>query len=181
MAGAKPLPAGKEIEFTATMRTAAAPEAVYDVLTDVHGHLDWAGTRAHKKFRLTGVEADAAPAEKGSEWTSTGAAPDGTFADRSIVTDATRPSRFEFTTEAHVAFRKGGEGDWTVLNHYEIEPDGAGSRVIYTQTVTRANDMGPLKVMLIPLVGSAMKMMVSGLIKPAMRNLAKVAEERAKR
>lgn len=181
MADSNPLPTGKEITFTMSSRTTAPPEAVYDVLADVGGHLDWAGSRGHKKFRLTGVQADAAPAQKGSEWTSTGIAPDGTFTDRSIVTDAARPSRFEFTTQAHVAFRKGGEGDWTVLNRYDIEPDGTGSRVVYTQTVTRANEMGPMKMMLIPVVGSLMKGMAKGLAKPAMGNLAAVAEERAKR
>ena len=181
MADSNPLPTGKEITFTMTSRTTAPPEAVYDVLADVRGHLDWAGDRGHKKFRLTGIQADAAPVQKGAEWTSTGSAPDGKFTDRSIVTDATRPSHLEFTTEAHVVFRKGGEGDWTVVNRYEIAPDGTGSRVTYTQTIARANEMGPMKMMLIPVVGGVMKGMVKGLVKPAMRNLATLAEDRAKR
>ncbi|MFY9587607.1 MAG: SRPBCC family protein [Actinomycetota bacterium] len=181
MASSDALPAGREIPFEMSFRTAAPPEAVFDQLADVGSHLEWGGSKGNKKFHLTGLQIGTGPAVKGTEWTSTGMAPDGTFTDRSVVHEATRPTRFEFTTEAHAAFRKGGEGDWTVVNRYDIAPDGAGSRVTYRQTVTRATAMGPMKMMLTPVLGSVGRMMVKALNKKAMRNLAAMAEERAKR
>ena len=181
MAKSDALPAGREVVFETRFRTAAPPEAVFDQLADVRSHLEWGGTKGNKKFHLTGLEGGATTAEKGTAWTSSGVAPDGTFSDRSTVTDATRPSRFEFTTESHVTFRKGGEGDWSVVNGYEIAPEGSGSRVTYRQRVTKATAMGPMKMMLTPVLSSIGRMMVKGMNKTAMKNLAAMAEERGKR
>jgi uncharacterized protein YndB with AHSA1/START domain len=180
MATSDALPSGREIPFEMSFRTAAPPEAVYDQLADLGSHLEWGGAKGNKKFHLTGLDGGASPAATGAQWTSTGVAPDGTFTDRSVVNDASRPTRFAFTTESHVAFRKGDEGDWTVVNRYDIAPDGTGSRVTYRQTVTRATAMGPMKMMLTPVLGSVGRMMVKGLNKQAMKNLAAMAEERAK-
>ena len=173
------LPAGREITFRKSMRMDAPPEAVYDVLADLRSHLEWGGNRGKKNFRLTAIEAGEAPAEKGTEWTSNGVAPDGTFQDRSVVTEASRPSAFEFLTNVHVSFRKGGEADWTVSNRYEIRPVGSGSDVTYTQRVTRATELGPLKMLLNPVLGGLGRMMVSGFVKPAMQGLAAMAKARA--
>jgi uncharacterized protein YndB with AHSA1/START domain len=177
MAG-RALPEGREITFRLSHRIAASPEAVYDTLADVRSHLEWAGSKAKKNFRLTGIEAGDAPAGQGTQWTSSGVAPDGMFSDRSMVTEAVRPSTFEFATDAHVTFKKGGEGDWKVVNRYEITPDGDGSRVTYTQRITKATELGPAKMMLNPVLGVIGRMMVSGLVKPAMRSLAATAQQR---
>ena len=181
MATSDALPAGREIVFEMSFRTPAPPEAVYDQLADVRSHLDWAGSRGNPKFRLTSLEAGTSRADKGTEWTSAGIGPAGTFADRSVVNEASRPSVFEFTTESHITFPKGGSGDWTVVNRYQIAPDGQGSVVSYKQTVTRATSLGKLKMMLSPVFGGMAKIMMKGLNKPAMKNLAAMAEKRAGR
>jgi uncharacterized protein YndB with AHSA1/START domain len=172
------LPDGREIAFRKSMKTGAPPEAVYDLLADVRSHLEWGGNRGKKNFRLTAIEVEDAPVRQGSEWSSTGIAPDGTFRDRSVVTQALPPSALEFVTEAHVSFKKGGEGDWTLVNRYEITPEGSGSLVTYTQRLTRATKLGPMKMMLNPILAGVGRMMVSSLVKPAMQNLAAMAEER---
>lgn len=174
------LPEGREVAFRMSSTVASPPDVVYDVIADVGTHLDWGGTRGSKKYRLTAVDVQDGPAVKGSEWTSTGIAPDGTFRDRSVVTEASRPSAFEFQTDAHIAFRKGGEGDWRLINRYEITPEGKGSRVAYTQRLIAATPLGPMKMMLNPLLGGIGRMMVKGLNKPAMRGLAAMAEEKAR-
>lgn len=173
------LPDGREIVFRKSMKTSAPPEAVYDLLADVRSHLEWGGNRGKENFRLTAIEVEDAPVRQGSEWSSTGIAPDGTFRDRSVVTEASRPSTLAFVTNAHVNFKKGGEGDWTLVNRYEIQAEGSGSLVTYTQRLTRATKLGPMKMMLNPLFAGVGRMMVSGLVKPAMKNLAAMAEERA--
>lgn len=173
------LPAGKELVFRKSMKIGAPPKAVYEVLADVRSHLEWGGRRGKKNFRLTGIEVGDVPVRQGTEWSSTGIAPDGTFRDRSVVTEASSPSTFEFVTNAHVSFKKGGEGDWKVVNRYEITPEGSGSTLAYTQRLTHATALGPMKMMLNPILAGVGRMMVSGLIKPAMQNLASMAEERA--
>ena len=173
------LPAGREIAFRKSMKIGAPPEAVFELLTDVRSHLEWGGTRGKKNFRLTGIEVGEAPIQQGTGWSSTGIAPDGSFRDRSVVTQASSPTTFEFITDAHVTFKKGGEGDWTVVNRYEIQPEGSGSLLTYTQRVTRATALGPMKMMLNPILAGVGRMMVGGLVKPAMRNLAAMAKERA--
>lgn len=174
------LPAGKEIAFQSSIDVAAPPEAVYDLLADVRSHLEWGGDRGKKNFRLTAIEVSEEPARQGTEWSSNGVAPDGTFRDRSVVTNATRPSTFEFTTNAHVTLKKGGEADWTLVNRYEIAPKGSGSQVTYAQRMTSATQLGPMKMMLNPLLAGLGRMMVRGLVKPAMKNLADMAEQRAR-
>jgi hypothetical protein len=179
--GGDALPDGREITFRKSMKMAVPPEAVYDLLADVRSHLEWGGNRGKKNFRLTGIKVGEPSVHKGSEWSSTGIAPDGTFRDRSVVTEASRPSAFEFVTNSHVSFKKGGEGDWNVVNRYEIKSEGVGSAVTYTQRLTSATKLGPMKMMLNPILAGVGRMMVGGLIKPAMRNLAAMAGERAEK
>src|SRR5438876_8373165 len=85
------------------------------------------------------MEAPSGPATVGTEFSTTGS--DGKVArwsDRSVVTEATRPEVFEFVTEGR---RQGkpGSRDWlaTAVHRYTIAPDNEGSRVVYTQDLTR--------------------------------------------
>jgi hypothetical protein len=94
------------------------------------------------------------------------------------VTEASPPNTFEFRTDAHVAFKKGDEADWKLINRYEITPEGSGSTVTYVQRLTEASALGPMKMMLNPILGSIGRMMVGGLVKPAMKNLKAMAEDR---
>jgi Polyketide cyclase / dehydrase and lipid transport len=176
-----PLPSGKEIRFSLTTNMDAPPEAVYDTLADIPTHLEWGGKRVKKNFRLTGIEGGSSAAALGDEWSSTGSAPDGSFRDRSVVTEASRPRSFEFRTESHVAFKSGAEAEWTTVNRYDIEPRGAGSKVTYSQRMTRATDLGGAKMLLNPIVGPFARMMIGGLVKPAMKNLGAMAAERGSR
>jgi hypothetical protein len=60
----------------------APAEVVYDLLADLHSHLDWAGQRQRETTWLLTV----------ARWS-----------DRSVVTEATRPEVFEFVTDGAAA------------------------------------------------------------------------------
>ena len=76
------------------------PERIYAVLADLSTHTTWAGSMHGKKnFGLRTLEASASPAIVGTEFRSTGDDPMGSFTDRSVVTESTGPSVFEFVTE----------------------------------------------------------------------------------
>ena len=109
----------------------AAPEAVYDVLADLRTHLDWAGARQSFDFRLLSLQSPGGAAAKGARFTSTGAIPMSAqrWHDESVVTEASRPSAFEFLTEA-----KAGKTTAQYRHRYAIEPARGGSRVTYTLT-----------------------------------------------
>lgn len=120
--------------------TSKAPaEAVYDLLADLPSHLEWAGAKQLETTRLLTMDAPAAPATVGTEFVTTGS--DGKvarFADRSVVTEAIRPSVFEFVTDSH---REGKPGSrpWhvTLVHRYQIDPEPAGCRVTYAEEITR--------------------------------------------
>ena len=125
------------LRFEATCM--APPEVVYDLLADLRGHLEWAGQRQGEATRLLTLDAPPGPATVGVEFFSTGS--DGKVArwsDRSVVTEATRPTVFEFVTEGR---REGKPGSrpWllTAAHRYVIEPAPDGCRVVYTQDITR--------------------------------------------
>ena len=117
----------------------APAEVVYDLLADLHNHLDWAGQRQLETTRLLTLDAPLGPATVGTEFSTTGS--DGKVArwtDRSVVTEATRPEVFEFVTEGR---REGKPGSrpWlaTAIHRYEIARDPDGCRVVYTEELTR--------------------------------------------
>jgi len=120
-------------------RSKASAEVVYDVLSDLRSHLEWAGAKQLETTRLLTMEAPAGPAGVGTEFVTTGS--DGKvarFADRSVVTEAIRPAVFEFVTES-LRQGKPGSRPWhlTMVHHYEIDPDSGGCRVTYTEEITR--------------------------------------------
>src|SRR5438270_5867654 len=103
----------------------AGPEAVYAVLADLRTHLQWGGVGQSADFRLLTLEAQAGPAVAGTTFTSTGTIPMSArrWNDRSTVTVADRPRRFEFTTEA-----RAGDGramTATYSHRYEISAEGS--------------------------------------------------------
>ena len=113
--------------------TAQAPaEVVYDLLSDIRSHLEWGGRMQPKKsYRLLSVDAPEASATVGTEFSSSGADGMGTFADSSVVTEASRPSLFEFVTEARLSTKKGKVVEWTLVHRYEIAGQGERCRVSY--------------------------------------------------
>ena len=162
--------------------TSGAPaDAVYDLLADIRSHLEWAGNRQPKKnFRLLSVEAPEGPASVGTEFQSTGADAMGRFADSSVVTEASRPSLFEFVTEARLSTKKGKVVEWTNVHRYELAPQAEGCRVSYTLRTVRISELpGAMAMFKVPgLRGLGLK--ISGsYARKGLRNLARMAEERA--
>jgi hypothetical protein len=120
-------------EYTFVRRTAAPPEVVYDVLADLDSHMEWAGRRQWRMFRLLSVDAPPGPARAGTEYESVGKIPmmSTRWLNRNTVTKADRPTVFEVTTEGRIPWPKRPHGEGTFINRFEIAPDGTGSRVTY--------------------------------------------------
>src|ERR671910_2919361 len=120
--------------------SAASPQVVYETISDLRNHLDWSGERASSQtFKLLPIEAPNGPAVVGTAFTSSGAADNGTFHDRSVVTEAARPHAFVIETDAHLDRKRGEPWDAHFVHRYDIAPDGQGSRITYTETVERVN------------------------------------------
>lgn len=156
----------------------APARAVYDLLSDLGSHVDWGGERQKRNTRLLSLEAPEGAAAVGTEFHTTGADPMGSFSDRSVVTEATPGSAFEFVTEAHLETKKGKGVDWTNIHRYELVPDGAGCRIVYTIRIARLSELvGMLVVFKVPgLRGLALKGS-AGVARRGVRNLARVAED----
>jgi polyketide cyclase/dehydrase/lipid transport protein len=109
----------------------AEPEAVYDTLADLSSHLEWSGARQSSDFRLLTLDAPAGPARVGTAFSSTGTIPMSKkhWEDRSTVTAASRPTLFEYVTEAQA-----GPMRARYQHRYEIAREGSGSRVTYRLT-----------------------------------------------
>jgi len=148
-AGSKPLP---PTHFEA--KCAAEPGVVYALLADLGRHLEWAGESQSPTTRLLTMDAPSGPAMVGTEFRTTGS--DGKVAvwrDRSVVTEATPDSVFEFVTEG---VRQGKPGhrpmEATTVHRYEILPAPDGCTVTYEGRVTRT--VGFPRIVHMPLVGA---------------------------
>jgi Polyketide cyclase / dehydrase and lipid transport len=159
--------------------TTASPMRIYATLADLSTHTTWAGTMHGKKnFGLRTLEASADPAIVGTEFHSTGDDPMGTFTDRSVVTEATDPSVFEFVTEGHLQPRKRGKPacDTRITYRFEIAPKGTGSAITYRVHLTRWTNPPALlrSHVLRPVLRAAMK----SSSKKMLRNLTTYATNR---
>jgi len=112
----------------------AKPEAVYDLLADLRSHIEWGGTRQRRAFRLVSLDAPPGPVTVGTSFFSTGTIPMSRrhWSDRSTVTVADRPQKFEFTT--HASAGAGIPMIAAYTHRYEISPEAGGSRVTYRMT-----------------------------------------------
>jgi hypothetical protein len=112
----------------------AEPEAVYDLLADLRTHIEWGGARQRREFRLISIDSPPGPATVGTSFSSTGTIPMSRrhWSDRSTVTVADRPQKFEFTTQATAGERDAMTAVYT--HSYEITPEAGGSRVTYRMT-----------------------------------------------
>jgi hypothetical protein len=153
------------------------PDRIYATLIDLSTHTTWSGTMLGKHHGLRSLEAPGSPATVGTEFHSTGADPLGSFTDRSIVTEATPSSAFEFVTEGHLARKKPTQPacETRITNRYEIAPDGSGSTITFRAHVTRwTNPPMPLRARALrPLIRMAMKADA----KKTLRNLATFASK----
>jgi hypothetical protein len=170
---------GAELVLRVEEPTKASPEAVYAELSDLRTHLRWAGEQQKAKTRLVSIEAPAERAVVGTEFRTTGLDPMGTFADRSVVTEAVPGTAFEFVTEAELTTKKGRRIDWTNVHRYELEPTPAGTRIVYTIRIVRISELtGMLAMFKLPgLRGLALKAS-TGVARRGVRNLARTVEER---
>ena len=161
--------------------TTAPAGIVYDRLADVRSHLEWGGKMQPKQnFRLLSVDAPEGPALVGTEFRSTGADAMGRFADSSVVTEATRPSVFEFVTEARLSTKKGEVVEWTNIHRYELTPQGEGCRISYTLRTVRISELpGALAMFRVPGLRSLALRMSGSFARKGLRNLVTLAEERA--
>jgi Polyketide cyclase / dehydrase and lipid transport len=169
----------REIEVRVVRESRASAEQVFDVLADLRTHLLWAGERQKGTTRLLTLEAPEGPASVGTEFTTTGADPMGGFTDRSVVTEATRPSAFEFVTEARLVTKRGKVADWTNVHRYELIPSASGCRITYTIRIARISSLpAPLALFNVRLLSGVVRKASQGVARRGLDNLAKVAEER---
>jgi hypothetical protein len=161
--------------------TTAPAEIVYDRLADIRNHLEWGGKMQPKQnFRLLTVDAPEGPALVGTEFQSTGADAMGRFADSSVVTEATKPSVFEFVTEARLSTKKAKVVEWTNIHRYEITPLGEGCRISYTLRTVRISELpGALAMFKVPGLRSLALKMSGSYSRKGLRNLVELAEGRA--
>jgi hypothetical protein len=97
-----------------SVRSLASPGDVYDVISDLLAHLEWSGERASDDtFKLLGLQAPPGAATVGTTFTSSGANHNGTFHDRSVVTEASRPSVFAIETDSRLDRKRGRRGTCT--------------------------------------------------------------------
>ena len=130
-----------------------------------------------KSFRLLSIEAPAGPATVGTEFRSTGADGMGVFADASVVTEASRPSLFEFVTEARLTTKKDAVVEWTNVHGYELTSEAAGCRITYTFRIVRISALpGLLGIFRIPGLRALGLKISASYVRLGLRNLAAMAE-----
>jgi hypothetical protein len=168
----------RPVELSVRVASAASAPIVYDLLADPAAHLVWAGKRQGSSRLLT-MDAPSAPIGVGDEFSTTGADPMGRFTDRSVVTEATPPTAFEFVTEAILTTKKGATSVWTDVHRYEIAPEGRGCRIAYTLRVTRISALpGMLRIFNWPVLSSMGVRAAAGMAAKGIANLSAMAEER---
>ena len=170
----------REISISVEHRTTASPEAVYDVLSDLRTHAVWGGVPPTKKSGLLSIEAPSGEATVGTEWNSTGGDPMGRFTDRSVVTQAVRPSVFEFVTEARLTTKKDATADWTNVHRYELRPDGDGCVIAYTVRIARISALpGMLRMFNLPVLSGMAVKESTKVVRRGVEKLAAFVEQRA--
>jgi len=126
-------------------------EQVFDYLTDISRHHEWASG----EFRIENLTEG--PLAVGSTWTSYGFQPPNSKDHRNdvTVTELVRPSRF--------AFAAADRGDETI-NSYVLTAEGSGTRVERTMDFPKPG--GPM--------GLAFPGLLKGVIKPGIQKTMEV-------
>ena len=171
---------GGERSITVQVDCSAPAEVVWDVLADLRTHAVWGGEHQKPRTRILLIEAPDGPAVVGTEFATTGADPMGRFHDRSVVTEAMRPSTFEFVTEATLETKKGKRADWTNVHRYELTSTEKGCRISYTIRITRISSLpGMLAIFNVPVLSGLALKGSAGVGRRGIRNLAALADQRA--
>jgi hypothetical protein len=171
--------ADRPLGFTTqtSVASTAPPDVVFETVADLRNHLDWSGERASSEtFKLLSMEAPDGSAAVGTTFTSSGAADNGTFHDRSVVTEATSPTTFVIETDAHLDRKRGKPWDAHFIHRYDVAPEGEGSRTTYTETIERVNYV---PYWLQPVIRSLFTVYVNRADRKQLANLARLAEERS--
>jgi hypothetical protein len=166
-------------DLVLSIESDVSPARIYAVLADLPTHTTWAGSMHRKKnFGLRSLDAPEGPARVGTEFTSTGIDPMGSFSDRSVVTEATSPSVFEFVTEGHLDPKKASKpsSELRTTYRFEIADRGAGSTITYRVHLSRwTNAPAMLRVgILRPITRAVLKSYAKRLL----RNLSTYAADR---
>jgi Polyketide cyclase / dehydrase and lipid transport len=160
-----------------TVTSSASPEAIYDVIADLRNHVVWSGEMAASEgFRMLSLDAPEGTAAVGTTFSSSGSAQKDTFHDTSVVTEASRPSRFVIETDATLQRKSAPTWEAHFVHAYDIRPDGAGSRIVYTETIEGVNY---LPYWLKPGIRTIFRPWVNRADRRQLRNLARLAEERS--
>lgn len=114
----------------------------------------------------------------GTEFRSTGIDLGGTFSDRSVVTEASRPHLFEFVTEGTLTRKKARKPacETTFTHRYEIAEQGDGSVVTYRGHAVRWTN--PPSGLTTRLMRPLVKAMFASMAKRTLRNLIASADQR---
>ena len=170
-----------ELRWAARAAGRAAPEDVYDLLADLRSHLVWGGEHQGRTTRLLSMEASEGPARVGTEFHSEGTDPMGRFEDTSVVTRAERPRLFEFVTEARLVMG----GGRTVSGRSSTATRSRQARRLAVGSITRGRIVriselpGMLRLLGIPGLRTLVLKASGGLAARGLRNLVRLAEERA--
>lgn len=160
-----------------SVTSSAPPDVVFETIADLRNHLDWSGERASSEtFKLLSIDAPDGPAAVGTAFSSSGAADNGTFNDRSVVTEATSPTTFVIETDSQLDRKRGKPWDAHFIHRYDVTPEGEGSRITYTETIERVSYV---PYWLQPGVRSIFKVYVNRADRKQLENLARLAEERS--
>ena len=164
-------------QTSVTVTSEAPPNIVYETVTDLPSHLVWSGDRASDdSFKLLSMEAPDGAARVGTAFSSTGANFNGTFRDRSVVTEAIPFSLLVIQTESRLDRKRGRPWEVQFIHRYDIEPDGDGSRITYTDT---AHEMNYVPYWLKAPLRWATRMAIRKGDTQQLSNLARLAEERS--
>jgi len=164
------------LTFRVSIPSKASPEAIYDVLSDLRTHLEWAGERSPDKgFRLLTMDAPSRSATVGNQFSSSGANVNGTFHDRSTVVQAERGTRFGFDTESTLERKHGKTWHSRFGHRYTLERSSDGAVVSYTCEVRPQNYV---PYWLKPGMRAVTRVIVQRAMRRNMGNLAEMAESR---
>jgi hypothetical protein len=169
---------GDTYEMTFEGHSKAPAGVVYDVLTDLSTHLDWAGKRQYPGFRLLSVRG-AGPLDAGTTFTSVGSVPVSLSRseNENEVVDARPPQILEFHTNALIVWRSGKRTEARYEHRFEIGSDGTGSRVIYRLRQTSISNP-PLRLRLPVMRTVSHRVMIPMLCRRGFVNLLRTAGRR---
>jgi len=158
----------------------ASPGAVYAVLADLSTHLDWGGRRQRRSFRLTSLQGGG-QMRVGTEFTSVGSIPmtRARWDDHSVVVQADPAAVMEFHTDSVAVWPPTGrktEARWE--HRYQIDPDGAGSRVTYRLRLASITN-APLRMTVPVMRTMTSRVMTPYLCQRGFANLLRAAERPA--